>query len=355
MTALDLARPELLELTPYTPAAYEPDRIRLNANESPWRSPSDTTARGLNRYPPPRPLEVGARLADYYNVDAERLLVTRGSSEAIDLLVRGFCNAGRDAVMIATPTFDMYRVYARIQGADVVGIPLVRERDFALPTQQMLERLESRVKVLFLCAPNNPTGGMPPRADIERICEETRGRTVVVIDEAYREFTAQPDATDLLERFEHVVLLRTLSKCAALAGARCGALLAARDVAEFLSRILPPYTFPTPSIEIVLEALGDESLRVSQERVKVLRLERDRLSASLSNVPLVVKVWPSEANFVLVQTRNGKRIQEAAHAAGILIRAYANEPALENCVRITVGTPAENDRLLQALAGAADA
>jgi histidinol-phosphate aminotransferase len=354
MSVLDLARPELLELRPYTPAAYEPDCIRLNANESPWRSPGDATLRGLNRYPPPRPLELRAKLAAHYGRPEETLLVTRGSSEAIDLLIRGFCSAGRDAILISRPTFDMYRVYARIQGADVVAVPLLKRDAFALPTAQLLERFDERTKILFVCSPNNPTGGVPPRADLELICERARDRALVVIDEAYREFSTQPDCSEFLERYEHVVLLRTLSKCVALAGARCGALLAHPEVVAFLERILPPYTFPTPSIDIVVQALGPESLRVSAERVKLLRLERDRLSRSLANVPQVIKVWPSEANFVLVETRDGKRFQEAAHKAGILIRAYADEPLLENCVRITVGTPEENDRLLQAVAGVSD-
>jgi histidinol-phosphate aminotransferase len=354
MSVLDLARPELLELRPYVPAAYEPDCIRLNANESPWRSPGDATPRGLNRYPPPRPLELRAKLAGYYGHPEETLLVTRGSSEAIDLLIRGFCTAGRDAILISTPTFDMYRVYARIQAADVVAVPLLKDRQFALPTEQILERLDERIKIIFVCSPQNPTGSVPARADLELICERARDRALVVIDEAYREFSTRPDCSGLLERHEHVVLLRTLSKCVALAGVRCGALLAHAEAVAFLERILPPYTFPTPSIDIVLQALGPESLRVSAERVKLVRLERDRLSASLANVPQVIKVWPSEANFVLVETRDGRRFQEAARSAGILIRAYADEPLLENCVRITVGTPEENDRLLQAVAGVTD-
>ena len=350
-SVLDLARPELRAIQPYTSASYEPDCIRLNANESPWRSPGDTTVRGLNVYPPPRPTALQQRLAQYYGLPQSELLVTRGSSEAIDVLVRGFCTAGRDKILVCAPTFDMYRLYAAVQNAGVVRVPFVEARDFALDVPAVLAAVDETVKIVFLCSPNNPTGNSLARADVETICESLAGRALVVIDEAYHEFAEADDVAALRSRYEHVVLLRTLSKFVSLAGVRCGLLVADPALVELAQKVLPPYTFPTPSIELVLEALTDDSLRVSEERVALLKRERERLAEALLDVPQVVKVYPSDANFVLVRTRNGPLFRETARRAGILIRTF-DDPRLEDCVRITVGRPDDNDRLLEALSGA---
>jgi histidinol-phosphate aminotransferase len=345
---LRLARAELRDLRRYTPGAYEPDCIRLNANESPWRAPGDATERGLNVYPPPRPLALRAKLAAYYDTDDRELLVTRGSSEAIDVLIRGFCAAGRDRILICPPTFDMYRLYAGIQGAAVLSVPLKRTPEFALDTETLLAALDDTVKLIFLCSPNNPTGNSIAGDDIERICAAAAGRALVVIDEAYHEFAAGGSFLPLRNRYPHVVLLRTLSKFVSLAGVRCGVLIAEPELIEFAQNVLPPYTFPTPSIELVLRALSQDSLRVSQERVSLLKLERKRLGEALSDVPQVVRVHPSEANFVLVETRDGERFKNTARKAGILVRTF-DDPLLANCVRITIGRPEDNDRLLQAV------
>src|SRR5690606_33792986 len=165
--------------------------IRLNANESPWRTPGDPTERGLNIYPPPRPTALRDRLASYYGIEPEQMLVTRGSSEAIDVLIRGFCTAGRDRILICPPTFDMYRLYAGIQGAGVLGVPQRRTaagRGFALDPDAVIAALDDTVKLVFVCSPNNPTGQSTPLAAVERICEAAAGRALVVIDEAYHEF-----------------------------------------------------------------------------------------------------------------------------------------------------------------------
>jgi histidinol-phosphate aminotransferase len=350
-SVLDLARPELRGIRPYIPGAYEPGCIRLNANESPWRTPGDTTERGLNVYPPPRPSALTAKLSEYYGIEQRQILVTRGSSEAIDVLIRGFCTAGRDGIVICPPTFDMYRLYAGIQNADITRVPLIADRNFALDTGRILGSLDAHTKIVFICSPNNPTGQSMARADVETICRETAGRALVVLDEAYHEFAEAGDFRDLRDRYEHVVLLRTLSKFVSLAGVRCGLLIAAPELVEFSQAVLPPYTFPTPSIEHVLEALSADSLRVSEERVGLLKRERARLSEALLDVPQVLKVYPSDANFVMVRTRDGHAFRETARRAGILVRTF-DDPLLANCVRITVGRPADNDLLLRAVAGA---
>jgi histidinol-phosphate aminotransferase len=350
-SVLDLARPELRAIAPYVPGAYEPGCIRLNANESPWRAPGDTTERGLNVYPPPRPTLLQEKLAAYYGIDRRQILVTRGSSEAIDVLIRGFCTAGRDKILVCPPTFDMYRLYASIQNAGIVRVPLLADREFALDVDGVLAALEPSVKIVFICSPNNPTGQSMARADVERICRETAGRALVVIDEAYHEFATHGDFLELRNRYEHVVLLRTLSKFVSLAGVRCGLVVAAPELVEFLQVVLPPYTFPTPSIELVAQALSQDSLRVSEERVELLKRERERLSTALRELPDVVRVYPSDANFILVKVRDGRAFREAARRANILVRTF-EDPLVADCVRITIGRPADNDLLLAAVSRA---
>lgn len=352
-SVLDLARPELRRLQPYVPGTYEPGTLRLNANESPWRAPGDSSKRGLNRYPPPRPDTLTEILSDYYAVPKDEVLVTRGSSEAIDVLIRGFCAAGKDSVLICPPTFDMYRLYAEIQGATVVRVPLLRRddvrNDFSLDTDGVLRSLDQRVKVVFICAPNNPTGSSVGEEAIERLCMESAGRALIVIDEAYLEFSDRPSFRRLQDRYEHVVLLRTLSKFVSLAGVRCGTVIARSALIEFLEGVLPPYTFPTPSIELVTEAFDRRSLSVAEERVAIVRRQRNRLENALRETPSVHKVWPSDANFVLIETRDGEEFAARARAAGILVRIFRNDPSLARCVRITVGRPEDNDRLLAAV------
>ena len=186
---------------------------------------------------------------------------------------------------------------------------------------------------------------------METLAANLQGRALLVIDEAYHEF-AGGHFLDLGQRYAHVVLLRTLSKYVALAGARCGAVLAAAEVVDFLGNVLPPYTFPTPSIELVMEALTPDSLRVAEERIALLKRERARLADALRVLPDVMEVYPSDANFVLVRTRNGPLFADTARKAGILVRTFAAEPSVADCVRITVGRPEDNDRLLQAVSGA---
>jgi len=353
-SVLDLARPELLRLSPYVPGAYEPDTLRLNSNESPWRAPGDPTARGLNRYPPPRPEALTTLLSGYYGVPETEILVTRGSSEAIDILIRGFCAAGLDSIVICPPTFDMYRLYAEIQGARVIRVPLLRntslDRDFAIDVEGILEQVFAGAKLVFVCSPNNPTGTSVAPADLERLCTESAGRAVIVIDEAYLEFSSCASFQVLQDRFDHVIVLRTLSKFVSLAGVRCGAVLARNTVIQFLERVLPPYTFPTPSIELVCQTLGQDVLPVSEQRIGIIRAERARLESAFASFAHVEKAWPSDANFIFIQAADARRLVANARKAGILVRVFPNDPSLDNCVRITVGKPEDNDRLLAAIA-----
>lgn len=351
-SVLDLARDDLKRLRPYEPGAYEPGMTRLNANESPWRLPSDPTERGLNLYPPPRPAVLNETLAPYYGTSPDALLVTRGSSEAIDVLIRGFCRADRDSILITPPTFDMYRVYATIQGARIRTVPLDPSSAFAFDLEAVLAAVDESTKIVFVCTPNNPTGTIVPPAALAALAEALTGRAVLVVDAAYQEYAEDQGLTRLRERFEHVAVLRTLSKFVALAGARCGALLADPALVGYLGTVLPPYTFPTPTIEIVQAAFEEPSLAVARERVKRIRSERARLSEALSALPNVVEVYPSEANFIFIALQDKRLFIDAARRAGILVRAFSGDPALADCVRITIGRPEDNDRLLQAVADA---
>ncbi|MEO8443995.1 MAG: histidinol-phosphate transaminase [Gammaproteobacteria bacterium] len=346
---LGLLRPEIRELRPYRPADYVGGFIRLNANETPWRPPGDETRDGLNRYPDPRPAELTGRLTAFYGLEPGQLLVTRGSSEAIDVLIRGFCRAGQDSIVICPPTFGMYEVYAQIQGAGVQAIPLDRARGYSLPVDRILGEWLPASKVIFVCSPNNPTGNRFPDADVQRLCTGLEGRGVVVLDAAYQEFAGADPLPDLLARYDNVVILRTLSKALSLAGVRCGSLIGRSDLVELLGRVMPPYCFPTTSQDAVLRCLTPEAqAELARRRARILG-ERQRLIAALPGLPGVDRVWPSDANFILIESRDSAAIVSRARGAGILLRDFGWDPLLPGCIRITVGAPDENDKLLKAL------
>src|SRR4029079_1431061 len=213
------------------------------------------------------------------------VLAGRGSDEGIDLLVRAFCRAGQDSVLICQPTLGMYKSSARIQGAGVVEVPLLKERGFALDAQAVLDTWRSGVKLLFLCTPNNPTGNLLDRAAIEFLCEQLSDRALVVVDEAYIEFARVPSLLDRLSRYSNLVILRTLSKAYALAGARCGALLAHGDIVGLLARVITPYALPTQTIEAVLKLTDEQHRTESLQRIGLIRAERTRLSEQLARLP----------------------------------------------------------------------
>ncbi len=322
---------------------------RLNANESPWRLPSDPTERGLNVYPPPRPAALREALAGYYGTGPERLLVTRGSSEAIDVVIRGFCRAGQDSILTTPPTFDMYRVYATIQAAAIRTAPLRAGGGFGFDLEAVRAAIDGTTRIVFVCSPNNPTGTVIDPDALAALAAGLEGRALLVIDAAYQEYAEDQGLDALLARHEHVAVLRTLSKFVALAGARCGALIAAPAVIRFLENVLPPYTFPTPSIEIVLAALEPGSLEIARERIALVRAERERLRLALAALDTVLEVYPSQANFVLARLADRDAFVEQARRAGILVRTFTGEAALADCVRITIGRPEDNDRLLAAV------
>jgi histidinol-phosphate aminotransferase len=349
---LHLARPEILALAPYAHAEWDPALVRLHANENPWRSEADRSRDGLNRYPEPQSSALIQRLACLYGVEPDRVLVGRGSDEGIDLLVRTFCAAGRDRVVVCPPTFAMYRFAADVQGAAVSEVPLDAARGFDLDVTALKAACDPTVKLVFLCSPNNPTGNRFPDDAVREVLDALAGRAIVVVDEAYVEFAEGPSLVDWLAAYPHLVILRTLSKAYGLAGARCGAVLAAADVIGLLRRVIPPYALTVQSIESVLDALHPDRLEAVRARVAAIRAERTRMLEGLARIPLVEQVWPSQANFLLVSSRDAGRLLQAGIRGGLLVRDVRRQPALERCLRITIGSPEQNDRLLESLGAA---
>jgi histidinol-phosphate aminotransferase len=349
MSVIDLVRPEIRNLRPYRSARFEEGLVRLNANETPWRPPGDVSASGLNSYPEPRPETLARRLAEYYGVPREQLLVTRGSSEAIDLLIRCFCAAGRDQILICPPTFGMYEVYAQVQGAKVKSVPLLADQGFELDLGGIQNAWTDTTKMIFVCSPNNPTGNRITDDQLIELCDALQGRGVVIVDAAYVEFADTDPTGMLLGRFDNVIVLRTLSKAAGLAGIRCGAALGPAPVIDMLNRILAPFCYPTPSQDAALASLDKQFHSELTARIETIRRERKRLSIELNNRPDVRQVWPSEANFLLIEAEDPKRFVTAARDGGVLVRDFSWDPWLNNAIRITVGDADQNNQLLRAL------
>lgn len=349
---LALVRPEILALRPYSSARQEAQggKVWLDANENPNTPAADLPGGPprLNRYPHPQPPALIARLADLYGTVPASVLATRGSDEGIDLLVRAFCRAGRDAILVTPPTYGMYAVAAGIQGAAVRRAPLVAERDYALDPEAVLAAAGPEVKLVFLCSPNNPTGRSLDRAAVLRIVAALAGRAVVVVDEAYGEFQPEQSVAGSLSGHPNLVVLRTLSKAFGLAGARVGVTLAAPGLIAVLAKILAPYPLPTVVTEAAFAALSPEGLAAARRSVAELTAGRERLAAALRRLPFVRRVWPSDANFLLVTVADSPRIMALARAAGLVIRDRSGD--VPDAVRITVGSPAEIDFALAVLA-----
>jgi histidinol-phosphate aminotransferase len=344
---VSLARPEIVTLKAYAHAAWLPSLTRLHANEAPWRPTGDTTAAGLNRYPEPQPRALIERLAALYGVPAASVLATRGGDEAIDVLTRIYLRAGTDAILQCTPTFGMYQVAARIQGAGVTEIPLDREQGWALDPERLLAAWQPHVKLVYLCSPNNPTANLLDEAALETLCRALDGKAIVVIDEAYVEWSRAASLTRWLDRFSTLAILRTLSKAHALAGARVGALLAHPELIELAKRVIPPYSLAQPAVEAALRALQPAELAAGRGRLEGLLAEREYLGRGLAASPLVERVWPSDANFLLIDCRDADRFMSNTLAGGLIVRDLRAHPSLPRSLRVSVGNRAQNDALLR--------
>ncbi len=344
MSIVAIARPDIRALTPYSSARMEADAIgvMLDANELPW-PPAGTM---LNRYPDPQPASLVGAFARLYDVSADNVLIGRGSDEAIDLLVRAFCRAGNDAVAVCPPTFGMYAVCARVQNAGVITVPLTVE--FALDTDTLIDAVTPECKLVFLCSPNNPTGNAIAMADIERIASALENRALVVVDEAYIEFSGAVSATTLLTSHANIAVLRTLSKAYGLAGTRIGCVIAHAEVIALLRRIQAPYPLPTPCVDIALATLDSDAKARTEQFVAVIRRERERVARALARLNATT-VMPSVANFVCARFPDGPATYRYLLSRDIVVRNVGAYRGLENCLRISIGTPEQNDSLLRAL------
>lgn len=341
-----LARPAIERLRAYEHAHWDPRFERLHANEAPW-APASAPSSTLNRYPEPQPTRLTQAFAELFQVNSDQLLIGRGSDEAIDLLTRAFCEAQRDSVVVCPPTFGMYAVAANIQGARVIDVPLIG--NFQLDVAAIEAAITAGAKIVWLCSPNNPTGNLLARADIERVLRFASGRCLVVVDEAYAEFSIEPSWITRLDEFPQLIVLRTLSKAHALAGARIGVVLGAAPLVALLRKIIPPYAIASDSAAAAVNALSTASLAITRERIAELTRERERLATALARAPGVKHVYPSAANFLLIDAENARGMFEQIKAAGLVVRDFSGKGGLGAALRISVGTPEQNDRVLTAL------
>lgn len=337
-----LARPEIVAMSAYHSARSEATKgsIWLDANENPWND-------GLyNRYPEPQPYSLISSLAIVYDVKPDQVLVTRGSDEGIDLLVRLFCRAGQDKIMICPPTYGMYKVAATIQGAAVVEVPLLKEQNFALNLANILEVWQDSIKLVFLCSPNNPTGNLLAVRDILSLCKKLDGKSIIIVDEAYIEFSISDSLAKYLNNYPNLIVLRTLSKAYGLAGIRLGATIGNGAIIQLLKKIIAPYPIPKPIVTIASQQLKASA---SSHQVKVINQEKKRLFNFLSNLSFVKKVWKSDANFLLLEVANSKMLLDVCLQNGIVVRDRGSDYNLKNCIRITIGTASENTFLMEVL------
>lgn len=356
MSAVDsLLRADLRDFTGYRTARSDEAHgaIWLNANESPLPSVADA-AGALRRYPDPQPLDLRQALAALYRVPASRVLATRGSDEGIDLLVRAFCMPGQGAVVVAPPTFGMYAVSARLHGARVVAVPA---RDDGEGWRSNLEAmadaaLREAATLVFVCSPGNPTGEAVPGTGIEWLARRLRGHALVVVDAAYAEYADADDGVGLLAGNPNLVILRTLSKAHALAGARVGCMLAAHDVIESVRRCQAPYPLPQPAVAAALAALQPAAVAEALRTTAQVRRQRERVRVALGTMPGIRGVRPSQGNFLLVRFEHPQVAYDALLAAGVVVRDLRAMAGLEDALRISIGTAAQNTTLLAALADA---
>ncbi|WP_298032719.1 histidinol-phosphate transaminase [uncultured Alistipes sp.] len=331
-----LVRPNILALQPYSTARdeYQGGEIEvwLDANESPYDN-------GVNRYPDPHQRELKKQLAALKGVRPEQVFIGNGSDEAIDLAFRIFCEPGRDNAVSIAPTYGMYRVAAQTNDVEMREVPL--GPDFSLPVEALLAAADDRTKLLWLCSPNNPTGNAFPEREIEQLLRRFEG--MVVLDEAYIDFAEGRGFLPRLGEFPNLVILQTLSKAWGMAGLRLGLAYASEEVAALYGRVKYPYNINTLTQQAVAETLcRDISAEIAE-----IRSERERLAQALAAEACIERIYASQANFLLVKTAAPDRLYRELLAAGVIVRNRSRIRGCEGCLRITVGRPGENERLLE--------
>jgi len=336
-----LLRKNILGMKPYSSARDEykdlqADMVFLDANENPF----DTL---LNRYPDPQQTRLKEIIATLKEVSTEQLLLGNGSDEVLDLIFRAFCEPNQDSILTLPPTYGMYDVLANLNAVENIQVPL--SPDFQLEVDSILAAIESRTKLLFICSPNNPSGNAVDRKAIERLLNEFKG--VVVIDEAYIDFTNEMSLTAYLNMYPNLIVIQTLSKAYGLAGIRLGICYASNAIIAVLNKIKPPYNINTLTQDAAIKAL--ENKDVVDVQVETLLNERNHLINAFKSVSFIKKIYPSEANFILIKVDDANKRYDELIKNSVVVRNRSSQLHCENCLRITVGTPSENAQLLTLL------
>src|SRR6478735_6073556 len=338
-----ILRNNVKKLIPYSSARseFEGDaQIFLDANEN---SLGSTLNNNFHRYPDPQQKQLKQKLSAIKNVPVENIFVGNGSDEAIDLLVRAFCNPGVDNILIFPPTYGMYEVSAEIN--DVAIHKILLTTDFQLDVDAIRNGIDDTTKIIFVCSPNNPTGNLLKTESIEWLLKNFNG--IVVVDEAYIDFAAIQSWSQRLKEFANLVVLQTLSKAWGLAGLRIGFAYASKEIIHVFNKIKPPYNISEATQQIALEALQNE--QAAKEKTNTLVQQKERLLEYLKQFDFIKNIYPSNANFILVKVNDAKSLYQYLVTKKIVVRNRSNQPLCENSLRITVGTPEENDTLLTAL------
>lgn len=347
-----LLREDLRDFAGYRSARSETvdGKVWLNANESACANAVDV-ADALRRYPQPQPLGLQTRLAELYGCDPAQLLIGRGSDEAIDLLVRATCRPGQDAVLVTPPVFGMYAVCARLHGTRVLDVPLLDDGDdfrIDVTTVSALAR-SMQARIVFLCSPGNPAGGVLPADDVVRLATALAGIALVVVDEAYVEFSAASSLVPLVASQPNLAVLRTLSKAHALAGARIGCLIADPELIAALRRCQAPYPISEPSAACALQALSPQSLARTARTIAATCAQREALRMTLAGLSCVRRIYPSQGNFLLVRFDDASVAMQRLLDDGIVVRDMRHLPQLDDALRISVGTASQNARVIACL------
>jgi histidinol-phosphate aminotransferase len=336
----ELLRPNILKLQPYSSARDEytgDEGVFLDANENPFNAP-------YNRYPDPYQRQLKQLVAKIKGVPADHIFLGNGSDEAIDLIYRSFCEPGRDNVVSIDPTYGMYQVAAEVN--DVAVKKVLLTSDFQLDTAALLQAVDDHTKLMWICSPNNPTGNCFKTDDVVKLITSFKG--IVVLDEAYIDFAPGKSLLSQLSHYPNLIILQTFSKAWGMAGIRLGMAFAQPEIIKVLSRIKYPYNLNILSQQKALELLAKNGTRFG-EWVKLLVDERALLVEQLKRLPFVLKVYPSDANFVLIRTTDAKKIYQFLIAQKIIVRNRSSVSLCAGCLRITVGAPEENVRLITAL------
>lgn len=355
-----LAREELVDMVPYQSARrlfasgdaeQANSKVWLNANEAPGKGEYQVNSDNINRYPDFQPDNLLNAYSQYCGLERSQILATRGADEGIELIIRSFCRAYQDSILICPPTYGMYAISAENHGAEIVKVPLVGTTQGMNLDLEALAKQVGKVKVVFLCSPGNPTGNLLPKEQIVQAIEMFKTSAIVVVDEAYIEFSPEQTSTSLLKEYDNVIVLRTLSKAFALAGLRCGFTLANSEVITLLSKVIAPYPISAPVAEIASSALSSD-LAVMTSRVQECNKIKTSLSAWLSEQSWCNEVFISNANFILFRCINSNekaRIFDLLVNNNILIRDQSKQMQLENCLRISIGSEQEITQLKEVL------